>query len=539
MDDRKPLKSGAIIKMPNQGQYIIREKIGAGGLSLIYAAETKNNGYPVIIKEFFPLKYAIRADKTQKACNVKKDRVYPEEHYEERFELALRAFEQEGTLGSSARMHNFQVLSFSDCGGGYAVLPRWSADSCTFGELVRKWRRSPPVSVDPVFRDLGRLQFSLTAISSLLSAVSALHEQNILHLDISADNVVWAGQDPTSPANGSAFLADFGCSVYMKNESYAAEMALSCSEDYAAPEYKQTDGQLTKASDLYSVGRLLSFLCFGRNAFHGHAVLSNLVRRLNIAERFSKQLLAILEKSTAESARERYQTAAEMQAAVNELLSALPLHPINEDCSAAFTLYSLKSMLEGSQDTHYSWAHELCDRRELAFELTPEETEKLYRPVTPNANRHFRSDEEFLRAVLPDAIYGYLMEQIFQAADRQVAVTSIMSCNYSDEWKDNVCRMLRCENYQLPPLIAKCGNLLQNKNSFEDAINFLLKVDGEDIRYFEKCYYYVHVVLESREEKSGLLALVVILALLGPGSFYKFTQGSPSEASKLFELKTY
>lgn len=53
MGIRIPLKAGTVIRMPNQGKYIIEEKIGEGGLSLVYSAKTMTNGYPVIIKEFF------------------------------------------------------------------------------------------------------------------------------------------------------------------------------------------------------------------------------------------------------------------------------------------------------------------------------------------------------------------------------------------------------------------------------------------------------------------------------------------------------
>lgn len=527
MDPRTPLRRGAIVKMPNLGQYIIGEQIGAGGLSLIYAAETKNNGYPVIIKEFFPLEYAKRAEKPQKASDgtiiVKKGRVYPEDHYKERFELALQAFEQEGQLGSSARLHNFQVLSFTDCGGGYAVLPRWSADSCTVGELVKKWMRSPPVSVDPVFKDLGRLHFSLTAISSLLSSVSALHEQRILHLDISADNVVWAGQDHTSPTNGSAFLADFGCSVYMENGAYAAEKALSYSEDYAAPEYLQKDGQLTKATDLYSIGRLLSFLCFGYHAFFDHAVLSNLVRRLNIADRFSKQLLAILEKSTAKAARERYQTATEMQKAVNELLFALPLHPINEDCSSAFTLYSLKSMLEGSRDTHYSWAHELCDRRNLSIPLQ----ESLSNPVAYIPSGKYTSDSEFFSHTMPREIQAFFKRKFENPGG--ITLKDVLSCNYPSEWKDELCKMIL--NHGSNGIIDSCEGLLHNHDAFHQSREVLFSIlSKEDIlkSFYNRCN------LEGNLHVG--LAIILLYALIG-GTHFKTMFGDDASQCGAFFTK--
>ena len=173
MDMRLPLNPGSIIKMPNQGQYVICEKIGEGGLSLIYSAKTKVNEYAVIIKEFFPAEHAHRARKTLRANDgtiiEKKNHVYPDRDYVDRFNRCLSAFEQEGQLGCSARMNNFQIISFSDCGNGYAVLPRWSNDSCSFDVLVDNWRLSPPASNDPVFTDLGRIRFALIAIGSLLA----------------------------------------------------------------------------------------------------------------------------------------------------------------------------------------------------------------------------------------------------------------------------------------------------------------------------------------------------------------------------------
>ena len=143
MGMRNPLKSGQIIKMPNQGQYVIGEKIGEGGLSLVYSAKTKGNDYPVVIKEFFPAKHAVRAKKTIRADDgtiiEKKDRVYPEMHHAEHFFRCLSAFEQEGRLGSAAHIDHFQIICFSDCGNGYAVLPRWSNDTCSFDDLVLEW----------------------------------------------------------------------------------------------------------------------------------------------------------------------------------------------------------------------------------------------------------------------------------------------------------------------------------------------------------------------------------------------------------------
>lgn len=409
-------------------------------------------------------------------------------------------------------------------------MPRWSNDSCSFEELVRGWRQSPPVSADCVSPDFGRLHFALTAISSLLSAVASIHEQNMLHLDISATNVVWSGHSRTTPENGATFLTDFGCSVLMaEGEPYPAEYVLSYSKSYAAPEYTLKDGELTRATDIYSVGRLLTFLCLDQRAFYKHSKIKDLIERLHIPQRFRNSLLTIIEKATQEQMCERYQSAAEMQEAVSELLSAIPAHPINPDNSKAFSLYSLKSMLEGSLDTRYSWAHELCDRRGVTMDIPAQ----LHQPVSNLPNRRFADDTAFLRAVLPKEIFQYLSDQISKETDRQFAVNSIMSGNYPAEWKTAISNQFSGTYYQLPDLFAKCRTLLHSERTLKDSISFLFRISGADISYFEYCY--TQCAFEIRNALYKGFALLVIFALLGEGEsgFAAFAQHSPSEICKL------
>lgn len=529
MGMRIPLKAGSIIKMPNQGQYVICEKIGEGGLSLIYSAKTKANAYPVIIKEFFPAEHAHRAAKTLRTDEgtiiEEKDHVYPDgDHDPDHFGRCLSAFEQEGQLGSSARMNNFQIISFADCGEGYAVLPRWSNDSCSIYTLVNGWRSLPPTSIDPVFTDLGRLQFSLTAISSLLSAVSSIHAQNMLHLDISPTNVVWAGHSRTTPENGVAFLTDFGCSVLMsESQNYPAELVLSYSRAYAAPEYALKSGDLTFATDIYSVGRLLTFLCLGQRAFYKHSSLNDLIRKLHIQERCRQSLLAIIQKATAENMLERYQSAAEMQDAVVELLRMIPTNPINPDCSTAFSLYSLKSMLEGSLDTRYSWAHELCDRRGSNITLP----EKVHHPISNLVSGRFIDDEAFLRTVLPCEIVTYLWTKISKEPDKQFYLSGIMAGNYDNEWKNEICRLMH--RYGARDLLTRSQTLLVDTSAFYIDQKLLFQLLGKDGGRLSECYYNCDI---QRFPYIGL-ALFIMFALLGVDGFAKLIP-SPSQAGTLF-----
>lgn len=526
---RVPLKPGSIIKMPNQGQYVICEKIGEGGLSLIYSAKTKSNNYPVIIKEFFPAEHARRAEKTLRAEDGTiieiKDRVYPDSDYVDRFNRCLSAFEQEGQLGSSARMNTFQIISFSDCGEGYAVLPRWSNDSCSFYDLVSGWHSSPPVSVDPVFTDNGRVQFALTAISSLLSAVSSIHAQNMLHLDISATNVVWAGHRSTTPENGAAFLTDFGCSVLMsENNTYPAEYVLSYSKAYAAPEYAIKGSNLTFATDIYSVGQLLRFLCLGQRAFYKHSSLAGLLGRLHIPERCRQFLLTIIQKATAKNMLDRYQSATEMQEAVVELLRMIPANPINPDCSTAFSLYSLKSMLEGSLDTRYSWAHELMDRREV-HEYTIKED--IHGSIT---HIKFSDDADFLKRVLPERVWKYLSERL---TNSPFEISDIMSGKCPQEWLEQICKSFRNDSgLRKEQLLQKSKTLLENKQQYWLASKVLFDLMGNDGQFLRRCHQHQ---VDFASTYIGL-AMLIAYALVGKRCFQTVLVLSESEAFSFWKI---
>lgn len=529
---REPLKAGAKITMPNNGKYVIEKFIGQGGLSLVYSAKTQNNGYPVIIKEFFPSEHARRALKTIKATDgtliEKKGSVYPDDkRHSERFMRCYRAFELEGQLGSAARLNNFQVIAFSDCGSGYAVLPRWSNDTCSFEELEKGWRDAAPDKIDSVFTDLGRVRFALTAISSLLTALASLHAQDMLHLDISPSNVVWAGASRTSPENGMALLTDFGCSVLMSDGAYPVEYVLSYSEAFAAPEYKQKDGHLDRTSDIFSVGKLLIFLCCGQRAFDLHTNLRAEAGRLKISRRHREPLLAIMQKATAQEMDSRYQSATEMIAAVNDLLKKIPLYPINPDNSDSFTLYSLKSMLEGSMGTHHSWFHELCDHRDVNIAVP----DFVFSPVCNGLGGSFTDDLDFLEKLLPQEVMECFQELNAAELDSQT-VAAIMSCNYPEEWKRTISKMISNygTNMRLPRLFANCRALLSSANLFRDDISLLFQLPGDDIAYFENCY----TQCAYGDADNGFI-LLILFALLGQGDhgFMEFADQSPSDIYKM------
>lgn len=138
---------------------------------------------------------------------------------------------------------------------------------CAVSALVRRWKEEPPAPYsgreedrDPCFPDLPRVQYALRVTESVLAALGAVHAGGLLHLDISGGNVVWAGQEPRTGRGCAAFLTDFGSAAEVSGGVRAAAL-LSYSPGFAAPELRTPGAALTAATDLYSVGMLLFYLC--------------------------------------------------------------------------------------------------------------------------------------------------------------------------------------------------------------------------------------------------------------------------------------
>lgn len=519
MGQRTILKPGTVITMPNNGRYIIGNKIGEGGLSLLYNAKTKGNEYPVIIKEFFPAVGAYRAKNSKN--NQKKGCVYPEANYAERFNKCKEAFEREGVIGNWVQGSNFQVIAFSDCGKGYAVLPRWSEDTYSLTDLVDGWKKEPPKELDPYFTDNGRIKFALVVIESLLNVVDALHKQGVLHLDISGSNVVWSG-NRTSEKNGTTRLTDFGCSVLMSEGSYPAQYALSYSKEYAAPEYMERNGELTTATDIYAIGCLLTYLCVGERAFY-NSDNEYLIYKLHISDDVKRDIWEIIKKATHSQCDKRYQTAIEMKSQIEVLLRKIPINPVNVDATKAFSLYSLKSMLGGSKDTRYSWAHELCDRRHITYMFG----ENIIEPIS---SIRWKDDIDFLETVLPEEVFSYLKQKINEESDQKHTVQNIMTGNYPNEWKNNVVHLFnRCGTRRL---LEISRTLLENEKSYYVAQQCLFEIIKEDGSRLIDCYFNCGNNIR-RFPYIGL-AMIIMYALLGQDGFEVLMKSPSTSVTKFF-----
>lgn len=520
--NRTPLPENYPLYMENGGEYIIKRKIAEGGFSLVYEAETPGGTAPVVIKEYFPAEGAFR--NTQ-------NKVLPLVGYEDSFLRNLNQFNSEGVAGGQVAKYTFQTVSFLSCGNGYALMQEESQDMVSISDLVASWYESPPIpytgnlkDADPVFTDLTRLKYSLHIIESVLSVLSTIHKSGYLHLDISNRNVIWAGTDQTTGRNCAAFIADYGCAVSLTNGIYQPSYQLSYSPGFAAPEIQKGLNQLAPATDIYSVGMLLFFLCVGSSALEISRNRKRQVIReiayLKLPQRIKDRLIDIICTAIADKDC-RYQSAYVMREEIRKLDEKIPAHPINPDNTRSFTLYSLKSMLEGSLENHYSWAHELCDRRNIVIDYP----EWIWEPISSVPNRRYENERDFFDCIMPRYVSIFFDKKLEKNKD--ISMADVLSCNYPRNWKNELCQTIIA--YGSDELVDKSETLLCDANVFlqnKDLLFTILENDGSLKRFYNRC--------NLGEDIHVGLAIITLYALLGGDYFKKMFENDDSRCAAFF-----
>ncbi len=212
------------------GQYRLLEKIGEGGMGVVYRAEHEMLRRPTAIKLLLP----------QSAG-----------------ELNLRRFEREAQL--TARLTNPHTVSVYDFGrtpeGAFYYVMEY-LDGVDLERLVREDGPLPPGRVVHILRQV-------------CEALSEAHGIGLIHRDIKPANILLSESGGVSDV---AKVLDFGL-VKEVNESDASRLTrddvFAGTLHYLAPETIQAPGSPDPRSDLYAVGAVAYYLLTGQTVFEG------------------------------------------------------------------------------------------------------------------------------------------------------------------------------------------------------------------------------------------------------------------------------
>ena len=168
----------------------------------------------------------------------------------------------------------------------------------------------------------------LRILVDVLNGLGYAHNEGVIHRDIKPANIMLTKR-------GQAVLTDFGIAQIVGATQYTVSGALMGTLSYMAPE-QGFKGHCDSRSDIYSLGIVFYEMLTGYTPFDADTPLAILMKHLNdplpLPSKIDPALPAVLEpivlKALAKDPEDRYQSAAEMVAALQQAAeSGLPTGP--------------------------------------------------------------------------------------------------------------------------------------------------------------------------------------------------------------------
>jgi serine/threonine protein kinase len=218
-------------------QFTITGHLGAGGFGITYRAEDNVLGRSVVIKECFPENFCLRDGK---------DAVARSRAFGDPIRSIIKMFMREARSLAKLRHPNIVGVHriFEENGTAYMVLDLIEGRDL-FDILDTK---DPPLSPGRV-RDI---------LMQLLDAIEKVHDMDLLHRDISPDNIL-------IEASGTPVLIDFGAARGdASRHTRAVSSMLIVKDGYSPQEFYVAGSSQTPSSDLYALAATFYHVLSGK-----------------------------------------------------------------------------------------------------------------------------------------------------------------------------------------------------------------------------------------------------------------------------------
>ena len=223
-----------------QGKYHIEALLGSGGFGNTYLATQVTLGRKVAIKEFFMKEYCDREESTSQVIVHTDSSRQIVERYKQKF------LKEAQMIASLKNEHIIQIHDiFEENGTAYYVM-----------EYVEGGSLKDKVERDGVLPEHAATKY----ICQIAEALTYLHRNNILHLDVKPANILIDEDD-------RAILIDFGISKHYDAEGgQTSTTPAGISKGYAPIEQYQQGSManFSPATDVYSLGATLLYLLTGQ-----------------------------------------------------------------------------------------------------------------------------------------------------------------------------------------------------------------------------------------------------------------------------------
>ncbi len=211
-----------------QRHYMLGRVLGQGGFGITYLAYDLEKDRKLAIKEYFPGSYATRKTDHETVTHSSAES-------RESYQYGLKKFAQEARTLARFRGHAniLEIVNYLEANDtGYIVMEYLE------GVTLAKYLEG---------RESGKLSFakSFNILLPVMDALREIHTANIIHRDVSPDNIILCN-------NGPIKLIDFGAAKEAILDSRTRQLILKAG--YTPWEQYLSDGAAGPWSDVYSLG---------------------------------------------------------------------------------------------------------------------------------------------------------------------------------------------------------------------------------------------------------------------------------------------
>jgi serine/threonine protein kinase len=268
------------------GKFVIQERIGSGGVAVVYKAIDGDTQQPVALKILHP---TMEADID-----------------------TARRFRREAEMTSQLHHpHIVRVRGYGQADGhSYLVM-----DYMKGGSLARRFYQPSRIKTET----------TLKIIHHIASALDYAHARKIVHRDIKLENILLYEK--------GAALSDFGIARILGEASLTLTGNVVGTPLYIAPEQARGSKEADYRVDLYSFGIVAYLMLVGCFPFNGNDVLAIMSQHVNepvpvphlVNPEISHTLSAILMKMLSKNPADRYESAGDFAKAIEHGLSNNPI----------------------------------------------------------------------------------------------------------------------------------------------------------------------------------------------------------------------
>jgi serine/threonine-protein kinase len=278
------------------GPYVITDKLGEGGMGKVYRARHARTDREVALK-------VVRSNLLSNP-------------------VVRRRYDREVRAATSLQHPNIVSVFDADEIDGRVFLAMEFVDGIDLARLIREYGVLP-------------VQEACEYVRQAALGLHHAHEQGLVHRDIKPSNIIVSGERHIPDATGPAFvkILDMGLvrAVGFDDSGGGTDLTRAGTvvgtPDYMAPEQAKDSRTVDRRADVYSLGCAFYFLLTGKPPFHEGSGIEKLLKHQidpppplqGARPDVPSDLAAIVARLMAKKPEERYETAADLAAALAPL----------------------------------------------------------------------------------------------------------------------------------------------------------------------------------------------------------------------------